>query len=171
MIHTNAADEARWNRVRLRQTLVSIAALWAVIGLIVVIAGAVEYGRARVVAGWTPVEGVVEAVAIERVERRGRVPFFVPSVRVEYSYSFDGRAYTSDRVAFDRRPIPPDSDDGRRLLALAPGASIPVTVNPAAPAEAVLLRDSPTRALINGAALLGLAGVIGLLAKVVRVAE
>jgi len=168
MIHADAAEEARWNRVRLRQTLVSLAALWAVIGLMVMIAGAVEYVRVRAVAGWTPVEGVVEAVSIERVDRRGRGPFFVPSVRVAYTYTIDGRAYTGDRVALQQQPIAPDSDDGRRLLALAPGASVPVYVNPAAPAEAVLLREPSTRTFINGAALLALAGVVGLLAKVVR---
>ena len=161
-------EERFWNRRRLAQTLTAIGALWTVIALLTLLGGWRESAAARTAADWPAVDGTVTAVEVVRVERRGRVPFTVPAVRVAYEYAYGDRAYSGDRLRADGDAVNPDSAAGRAWLALRPGERVVVYVNPADPAQAALDRAASGRWLPNGLALLGLAAVAGLLARRAR---
>jgi len=164
-------DEKFWNRHRLAQTLTAIFALWTLAALITLAMGWRESAPGRAAAGWAAVEGRVTALEVVRVERRGRVPFTVPAVRVAYAYTYGDRAYTGDRLRVDGDPVGPESADGRAWLALTPGATVTVYVNPSDPAQAALDRAPAGRWLPNGLALLGLAALAGVLALWARPAR
>ena len=157
-------EDKFWNRYRLAQTLTAVAALWAIVALITLGMGWRESAAARAAADWPAVEGTVTAVAIVPVERRGRVPFTIPAVRVAYDYAFGDGTYSGDRLRADGDPVRPDSAAGQAWLALAPGDPVTVYVNPEDPAQAALDRETTGRWLPNGLALLGLAALAGLLA-------
>ena len=160
--------ERSWNRRRLAQTLTAIAALWAVVAGLALLGGWRESAAARAAAAWPAVPGEVTAVAVVRVERRGRVPFTIPAVRVAYRYSVAGQTYDGDRLRADGDPVGPDSAAGRRWLALAPGAAVTVYANPADPAQSALDRAAAGRWLPNGLLLLAAAAVAGGLALALR---
>lgn len=161
-------EERFWNRRRLVQTLTAIAALWAVAALLTLAGGWQSSAAARAAAGWTASPGTVTAVDVVRIERRGRVPFTVPAVRVAYAYTYGDRAYSGDRLRADGDPVGPQSAAGRAWLALAPGDGVTVYVNPADPTQAALERGTTGRWLSNGLLLLALAGGMGALAWVVE---
>ncbi|MBP6789758.1 MAG: DUF3592 domain-containing protein [Candidatus Promineofilum sp.] len=151
-------EERFWNRRRLAQTLTAIAALWAVAALMTLVGGWQSSAAARAATGWTAVEGTVTAAEVVAVAQRGRVPFTVPGVRVAYAYTYRGREYRGDRLRADGDPVGPQSAAGRAWLALAPGASVTVYVNPADPTQAALERGTTGRWLPNALLLLVLAG-------------
>ncbi len=154
-------EERFWNRRRLAQTLTAIAALWAVAALMTLVGGWQSSAAARAATGWTAVEGTVTAAEVVAVAQRGRVPFTVPGVRVAYAYTYRGREYRGDRLRADGDPVGPQSAAGRAWLALAPGASVTVYVNPADPTQAALERGTTGRWLPNALLLLVLAGGAG----------
>ena len=154
-------EERFWNRRRLAQTLTAIAALWAVAALMTLVGGWQSSAAARAATGWTSVEGTVTAAEVVAVAQRGRVPFTVPGVRVAYAYTYRGREYRGDRLRADGDPVGPQSAAGRAWLALAPGASVTVYVNPADPTQAALERGTTGRWLPNALLLLVLAGGAG----------
>lgn len=156
-------EERFWNRRRLAQTLTAIAALWAVAALLTLLGGWRSSAAARAAAGWAAVPGTVTAVDVVPVEQRGRVPFTVPAARVAYSYTYGDRSYSGDRLRADGDPVSPQSAAGQAWLALSPGASVTVYVNPADPAQAALERGMTGRWLPNGLVLLALAGAAGVL--------
>ena len=162
------SEEKSWNRYRLAQTLTAVAALWAIAALITLGMGWRESAAARAAADWPAVEGTVTAVEVVPVERRGRVPFTIPAVRVAYDYLVGDGAYSGDRLRADGDPVNPDSAAGQAWLALAPGDPVTVYVNPADPAQAALDREATGRWLPNGMALLGLAAVVRALAWGIR---
>lgn len=157
-------EETYWNRYRLAQTLAAVCALWVVIALLTLAGGWRESAAARAAAGWVAVEGRVTAVEVVRVERRGRVPFTVPAVRVAYDYTYGDRNYAGDRLRADGDAVIPDSAAGQEWLALAPGDGVTVYVNPLDPNQTALDRRTTGRWLTNGLILLGLALLSGLLA-------
>lgn len=163
-----AVEEKQWNRYRLGQTLVAIFALWTVAALITLAMGWRAAAPGRAAAEWPAVEGVVTAVEVAPVERRGRGPYTVPSVRIAYEYVYGGQPYSGDRLRADGDLVSPESAAGRAWLALSPGDMVIVYVNPDDPAQAVLNRQATGRWLPNGLALLALAGLAGLLALVLR---
>ena len=154
-------EERFWNRRRLAQTLTAIAALWAVAALMTLVGGWQSSAAARAATGWTAVEGTVTAAEVVAVAQRGRVPFTVPGVRVAYAYTYRGREYRGDRLRADGDPVGPQSAAGRAWLALAPGASVTVYVNPADPTQAALERGTTGSWLPNALLLLVLAGGAG----------
>jgi len=158
-------EERYWNRVRLAQTLTAIAALWAVVAALSIVGAWGEVRRAQAAAGWATVSGEVRAVEVAPVEVRGRAPVLRPGVRVAYVYVVAGQTFTGRRVRPVEQRIDPQSELGQALLALSPGVSIPVYVNPGDPTQAVLRRDVSWRGVVNGVLLLGLAAAIGLVAR------
>lgn len=156
-------EERFWNRRRLAQTLTAIAALWAVVAALTLLGGWRGSAAARAAVDWAAVPGTVTAVEAGRVAQRGRVPFTVPAVRVAYAYSYDDRAYSGDQLRADGDPVSPQSAAGQAWLALSPGASVTVYVNPTDPAQAALERGMTGRWLPNGLVLLALAGAAGVL--------
>jgi len=86
-------------------------------------------------------------------------------VHVEYAYTVAGQSFTGRRVQPVERRIDPQSALGKSLLALAPGDSIPVYVNPNDPTQAVLRRDVSWRGVVNGFLLLVLAAAVGVVAR------
>lgn len=162
---SETAEEKRWNRVRLRQTLTAVAALWAVVAGLTIVGGVGQARRGLAAANWTVVEGEVREATTAQVEVRGRVPVWKAAVHVEYVYTVDGRAFTGERLRPVGGPVSPASEEGRRLLALSPGDRVSVYVNPRDPAEAVLTREVSWGGVVNGLWLLGLAVVIGLAAR------
>ena len=154
-------EERFWNRRRLAQTLTAIAALWAVAALMTLVGGWQSSAAARAATGWTAVEGTVTAAEVVAVAQRGRVPFTVPGVRVAYAYTYRGREYRGDRLRADGDPVGPQSAAGRAWLALSPGASVTVYVNPVDPTQAALERGTTGRWLPNALLLLVLAGGAG----------
>jgi hypothetical protein len=161
-------EERFWNWRRLAQTLTAIAALWAVAALLTLAGGWRSSAAARAAVGWAAVEGRVTAVSVVRLERAGRVPFTVPTVAVAYEYTYGDRAFRGDRLRADGDPVSPPSAAGQAWLALAPGDTIKVYVNPIDPSQAALDRGTSGRWLSNGLLLLALAGGIGALAWVVN---
>jgi len=162
---TPTDEERRANRARLGQTLTAIAALWAVVAALTIVGAWGEMQRARAAAGWATVSGAVRAVEVVPVEVRGRAPVRRPGVHVEYAYTVAGQTFTGRRVQPVERRIDPQSALGKSLLALAPGDSIPVYVNPNEPAQAVLRRDVSWRGVVNGVVLLVLAAAVGVVAR------
>lgn len=158
-------EERRANRARLAQTLTAIAALWAVVAALTIVGAWGETRRAQAAAGWATVSGAVRAVEVVPVEVRGRAPVLRPGVHVEYAYTVAGQTFTGSRVQPVERPISPVSELGRELLALSPGDSIPIYVNPNDPAQAVLRRDVSWRGVVNGFVLLVLAAAVGVVAR------
>ncbi|HOU41188.1 MAG TPA: DUF3592 domain-containing protein [Promineifilum sp.] len=162
---TPTDEERRANRARLGQTLTAIAALWAVVAALTIVGAWGEMQRARAAAGWATVSGAVRAVEVVPVEVRGRAPVRRPGVHVEYAYTVAGQSFTGRRVQPVERRIDPQTALGKSLLALAPGDSIPVYVNPNDPAQAVLRRDVSWRGVVNGFLLLVLAAAVGVVAR------
>jgi len=162
---TPTDEERRANRARLGQTLTAIAALWAVVAALTIVGAWGEMQRARAAAGWATVSGAVRAVEVVPVEVRGRAPVRRPGVHVGYAYTVAGQSFTGRRVQPVERRIDPQSALGKSLLALAPGDSIPVYVNPNDPTQAVLRRDVSWRGVVNGFLLLVLAAAVGVVAR------
>ncbi len=162
---TPTDEERRANRARLGQTLTAIAALWAVVAALTIVGAWGEMQRARAAAGWATVSGAVRAVEVVPVEVRGRAPVRRPGVHVEYAYTVAGQSFTGRRVQPVERRIDPQSALGKSLLALAPGDSIPVYVNPNDPTQAVLRRDVSWQGVVNGFLLLVLAAAVGVVAR------
>jgi len=158
-------EERRANRARLAQTLTAIAALWAVVAALTIVGAWGETRPAQAAAGWATISGAVRAVEVVAVEVRGRAPVLRPGVHVEYAYTVAGQTFTGSRVQPVERPISPESELGRALLALSPGDSIPVYVNPNDPTQAVLRRDVSWRGVVNGFVLLVLAAAVGVVAR------
>ena len=159
-------EERFWNRRRLAQTVTAIAALWSVVAVLTLLGGWRGSAAARAAVDWAAVPGTVTAVEVERVAQPGRVPFSVSAVRVVYAYSYGDRDYSSDRLRADGDLVSPQSAAGQAWLALSPGASVAVYVNPADPTQAALERGTTGRWLPNGLVLLALAGAAGVLSWV-----
>lgn len=143
-----------WNRYRFMQTLVAIAALFIVVGLMTLAAGAAENRAAAAIDEWPSAEGTITAAETVWAERRGRSITYVDAVRLAYSYRVDGAVYLNDRIGANTQPVLADSAAGRDLFArFPPGAIVPVYYNPADPADSVLVRGQTSPAARNGAAL------------------
>lgn len=148
------------NRYRFLQTLQSIAALFVVVGLMTLAAGAWQYRAGRAVATWPATAGEIIANDLVPVEQRGRSVTVVEAVRVVYRYTVDGQTYESDRVSLDARPARADRPEGERRRVTYPmGTAVTVYYDPADPARSVLERAPRTDALRAGGAL----AVLGLL--------
>lgn len=152
------------NRYRFLQTLQSIGALFVVVGLMTLAAGAWQYRAGRAIATWPATAGQVIANDLVPVEQRGRSVTVVEAVRVVYRYAVDGQTYESDRVSLDTQPARADRAEGQRRRAAYPvGAAVSVYYDPADPARSVLERAPRIGALLAGATLAAL-GLLVLLA-------
>lgn len=162
-------DERFWNRYRFVQTLAHIAALWAAIAVVALLAGASAFATAREQSAWPSEPGQVTAVETDTVWLAGRFPRMVYAVRVVYEYRVGDELFSSDRVNMNPVPVEVDSDEGARLAATYPeGAIVTVYYDPDDPAQSVLERAPLTGAFMAGLTMLVLAAAVGLVAWLLR---
>lgn len=169
VLPTTPDEERFWNRYRFVQTLAHIAALWAAIAVVALLAGASAFMTARAQAAWPSVTGQVTAVETDTVWLAGRFPRMVNAVRVVYEYRVGDELFSSDQVNNNAVPVEVESLEGARLLATYPaGAAVTVYYDPDDPAQSVLERAPTSGAFMAGLTMLALAAVVGLAAWFLR---
>jgi hypothetical protein len=127
---------------------------------------------ARDSGDWLSTTGVIEETWVEREERTDAdgetEDYFKPYVR--YSYTVNGSVYSSQRIDFGSQRSHNTSSGAEKFLTKYPvGAEVDVYYDPAAPREAVLVREASgaTWGLIGGSAmvLFSIIGWIGVRVK------
>lgn len=149
------------NWYRFLQTLEGIVALLFAAGLVALLSGGADWLRAREMADWPSVPGVVTASETYSAEFRGMGARRAPAVRIAYAYADGDVAYHNERVGIKAVPVETNTAEGQRLLAQYPvGAAVTVYHDPDDPATAVLERDTPATAFITAAQLFALGAVV-----------
>jgi len=107
----------------------------ALVGAVVLGAGALQSQRMLACRGWPAADGVVQISEVMRGPlREGRLKF---SYHIVYRYTVQGKPYQSERLSFGRRDRV-DRDPQSLAAAYPPNSPVTVYFHPARPGLAVL---------------------------------
>ncbi len=135
--------------------------------LAVALVGAGGYGyvqQGQAVDDAVTVQATVDSARVERIDSRRSIDY---EPEIEYTYEYQGEAYTSEQV-FPGPTIRTYSDRSSAesvVLSYEPGTTVRAYVRPSAPSDAFLIRERtpwPTRAVAIGSVLLGIVVLAGL---------
>ena len=122
---------------------------------------------------WLSAEGMIETTWVDEDRRTDAdgdwEDYYEPHLR--YSYSVDGAKFSSEKVDFGNQPSYSNRSKANSYLAdYSSGAEVEVFYDPAAPGEAVLLREASgsTVSLIGGGLMILLSlggGIMSLLRR------
>lgn len=161
--------EGYWNRIRLHQTVRDVALLFALAGIIASAAALVSLVRARAVANWPTVPGVVVSSDLETVPIAGRLIRYEAVVAISYRYEIEGQSFVGRSVTQGAPPVRAETADAERLLAAYPvDAPVRVFYNPDDPSEAVLEQDVAEGTLVLLLLFFGTALLLALASALLR---
>jgi hypothetical protein len=135
--------------------------------LAVALVGAGGYGyvqQGQAVDDAVTVQATVDSARVERIDSRRSIDY---EPEIEYTYEYQGEAYTSEQV-FPGPTIRTYSDRSSAesvVRSYEPETTVRAYVRPSAPSDAFLIRERtpwPTRAVAIGSVLLGIVVLAGL---------